>query len=196
MSPQRQAAGSRGSPGPPLLPPAAPVVSRPENGLKPNHLHFKLNGEESADSGLLSALPEDGQYHVQWRGFDIGEAPDEAADWKDPKRPIKRSSIISKQKLPHTKQYQVRVRARLGPCTCAEGNPPCTCSREPCTCADYAYIRCAKAAEDGRSPCMWTPWSPPSKPATPTAPWPTEPVTVDLAADSPPRPPAAPAACG
>ena len=113
-------------------------------------------------------------------------------------------TLVARQKLWRTggvagtggSGTEKRVRARLGPCTCAEGNPPCTCSREPCTCADYAYIRCAKAAEDGRSPCMWTPWSPPSKPATPTAPWPTEPVTVDLAADSPPRPPAAPAACG
>lgn len=44
---------------------------------------------------------------LQWRGFDLGEQPDdEAAEqfWKDPKRPINRAVIISKKGLLTTKQ--------------------------------------------------------------------------------------------
>jgi len=53
-----------------------------------------------------------------------------------------------------TKRYQVRVRARLGPCRCGFAND-----------SDYSYIKCAEEGEGYG--CMWTPWSPPSASVTP-----------------------------
>ena len=145
-----------------LLPPAAPIVKcRPG----PNHLHFQIHGEDIDHCGnKTTAVPPGSEYHVQWRGFDTGVIPAEGTDqlWKDPKRPIRPSSLISKKGLCTTKQYQVRVRARLGPCTCGASNPVVEGGQVP----EMSHIRCA----DQIGECRWTPWSEPSKPARPTAP--------------------------
>ena len=110
------------------LPPAAPTVKRMET---PGHLHFSIHGEHSDHPtlGVTSLLKEGGVYHCQWRGFDPltnsakSLGPDDG--WLDPKKLIKRSSTISKKNLkPYNYQWQVRVRARLGPCLCGKGGSP------------------------------------------------------------------------
>ena len=80
--------------------------------------------------------------------------PGENEEWRDPKRVVSRGSVISKRGLVPTKRYQVRVRARLGPCRCGFAND-----------SDYSYIKCAEEGEGYG--CMWTPWSPPSASVTP-----------------------------
>ena len=56
---------------------------------------------------------------------------------------------VGKGKLNPPKRCQVRVRARIGACSCA--------------CGDSAFLECAETGS-----CSWTPWSQPSAPATPT----------------------------
>ena len=151
-----------------LLPPAAPLVERMATA---GHLHFTMHGEKGAEyvSNLLqrpptSCIGSDGVYHVQWRGVELTDemlpGPDD--EWRNPKKCVKPSSIISKKNLSDAKRYQVRVRARLGRCTCGLDNPA----------EEYAYLKCADGTGDGdESPshCMWTPWSLPSALATPAA---------------------------
>ena len=88
----------------------------------------------------------------QWRTLDPN-SKNLDDDWKNPKRLVKRSSFISKKNLDVTMQFQVRVRARIGPCKCGLGtNGPET--------NEWDYLQCA--SEDNQSGCQWTPWSPPS----------------------------------
>ena len=142
-----------------ILCPAAPVVRRMQ---APGHLHFAIHGED-ATAGK-TAIPKPGAgYHVQWRS--LGEDPNadmttaDADGWCHPKRMIKPSSVISKKNLNVKFQYQVRVRARLGPCLCGHGELGGPNAK------DYGYCICG--SEDNSSGCQWTPWSPPSAPATP-----------------------------
>jgi hypothetical protein len=140
-----------------LLCPAAPIVRRQ---TIQGYLHFYLHGEGSESGGFASALKDGGAYHVQWRQLEAGEEqPGKDEGWRDPKRLIKPSSIISKMNLDPKSQWQVRVRARLGPWMCGSGGES---ARQYCD-----YIACA--AEDNAHGCSWTPWSPPSAPATPGA---------------------------
>jgi hypothetical protein len=59
---------------------------------------------------------------VQWRSLDLTGTLGKDDGWRDPKRLIKRSSVISKKGLNPKFQYQVRVRARLGQCLCGMGS--------------------------------------------------------------------------
>ena len=77
-------------------------------------------------------------------------------EWQNPNRSIKPGSVVSKKNLKENLRYQVRVRARLGPCRCGHGDDP----------SAKAYLRCAE--EGGAKGCEWTPWSQPSAFATPT----------------------------
>jgi len=128
------------------------------------HLHFTMHGEDGPHPGPngmqqppRSCINLEGVYHVQWRGVDLNDeampGPDE--EWRNPKKCVKPSSIISKKNLSDTKRYQVRVRARPGGCLCGQDNPH----------EEYAYLKCAEAD----TACMWTPWSLPSAVATPAA---------------------------
>lgn len=126
-----------------MLPPAAPLVKRPDG---PGHLMFEMHGEQSDhETGLLkrSILSEGGIYQLQWREVapnvqvprhtsvpsvcrkrqgpglsSLQLGPDE--NWKDPKKPFRRGSTISKRNLSSEKQYQMRVRARPKACICGK----------------------------------------------------------------------------
>ena len=156
-----------------LLCPAAPIVARQPN---PGHLHFIMHGEGHQNTTTFrSALPDDGAYHVQWREFKADSMNNED-DWQNPKKLVKRSSFVSKKSLDVNKQYQVRVRARLGPCKCGNGENNSSST-------EWDYLLCG--SEDNPAGCQWTPWSQPSAPATPYQVY-TEPPPA-------PPPPAAPA---
>ncbi|KAL1525513.1 hypothetical protein AB1Y20_020369 [Prymnesium parvum] len=133
-----------------MLPPAAPLVKRPDG---PGHLMFEMHGEQSdPETGLLkrSILSEGGIYQLQWREVapNVQLGPDE--NWKDPKKPFRRGSTISKRNLSSEKQYQMRVRARPKACICGK--------------QANEHLECAAA-----NICVWTPWSQPSVLATPQA---------------------------
>ena len=155
-----------------LLPPAAPLVKRMETA---GHLHFTMHGEECGlqSNGVTlpkrSCIQDAGVYHVQWRGFDGETTPGPDDEWRNPKKCVKPSSIISKKNLSDQMRYQVRVRARLGACQCGRDIPS----------EDYGFLKCADPNLPGG--CLWTPWSAPSAVATPVAP-PVAPVAPEASA--------------
>ena len=157
-----------------LLPPAAPLVTRKETA---GHLHFTMHGEECGlqSNGVTvpkrSCIQDAGVYHVQWRGFAGETTPGPDDEWRNPKKCVKPSSIISKKNLSDQMRYQVRVRARLGACQCGRDIPS----------EDYGFLKCADPNLPGG--CLWTPWSAPSAVATPVAPVaPLAPVAPELSA--------------
>ena len=93
-----------------LLPPATPLVQR--LNCEAGHLMFKMHNEDSESvSGHLRStiLREGGFYHLQWREVEPGVEIGDDDKWVDPKKPMRRGSLISKRKLSHTKQYQART---------------------------------------------------------------------------------------
>ena len=66
--------------------------------------------------------------------------------------------MISKRNLNSKYQYQVRVRARIGPCVCGKGDV---------SAKEDDYVQCA--AEESKCEHLWTPWSNPSAPVSPLA---------------------------
>ena len=80
----------------------------------------------------------------------MGAAVGPEDGWTNGVKLVGAGKAVGKGKLQPPLRCQVRVRARIGPCTCS--------------CGDAGFVECADAGN-----CKWTNWSQPSALATPIA---------------------------
>ena len=134
------------------LPPAPPIFDRVD---QPCRLQFKLHHElqdeyGNVTSSAVNTAAGQGGYFLQWRELEVGAAVGPEDGWTNGVKLVGAGKAVGKGKLQPPLRCQVRVRARIGPCTCS--------------CGDAGFVECADAGN-----CKWTNWSQPSALATPIA---------------------------
>ena len=129
----------------------------PSPSPNPSHSRTRTHPDPNQDANgdiAKTVVTKDGAYYLQWRELEAdlaqaGPGPGPEEGWSDGVKLVGAGKQVGKGKLNPPKRCQVRVRARIGACSCP--------------CGDAGFLECADTGS-----CRWTPWSQPSAPATPT----------------------------